>query len=208
MVGFVEFEGEAGVKILAFSDLHCDASAATVLVEAARSADLVLGVGDFAQLHNGLPETMELLSDFADKAIYVPGNNETFEALKGATDAFVIHQECVDIDGLKIAGLGCAVPPLPPTAWGSFDMTEDDAEAVLAQMESADILMSHSPPKGVVDFHADLGSLGSVAVRGWIKTCQPKLVLCGHIHDCWGQSAEIGSSQIFNLGPQPNWFEI
>lgn len=196
------------MKIMAFSDLHCDLGAAQALVLAAQQADLVLGVGDFAQLHAGLHETMEALSEFSDKAIYVPGNNETYEALTKATDAFVIQKEVVDIDGLKIAGIGCAIPPLPPTPWGSFDMTEEDAEIALSQMEAADILLTHSPPKGVVDLHAQLGSLGSVAVRGWIKAHHPKLVLCGHIHDCWGQQGEIGPSRIFNLGPQPNWFEV
>lgn len=196
------------MKILAFSDLHCDMAAAEQLVEAAKQADLVLGVGDFAQIHEGLRPTMEAISEFSDKAIFVPGNNETMDALQRATDAFVIHGEVVDIDGIKIAGIGCAIPPLPPTSWGSFDMEEAEAEERLSAMAPADILMTHSPPKGLVDLHAELGNLGSVAVRGWIKANQPSLVLCGHIHDCWGQSGEIGQAQVHNLGPTPNWFEI
>jgi len=87
-------------------------------------------------------------------------------------------------------------------------MTEVQAEEVLANMEPADILITHSPPKGLVDLHARLGHLGSVAVRGWIKDNQPKLVFCGHVHDCWGQSAEIENSKIYNLGPTVNWFEL
>lgn len=195
------------MKILAFSDLHCDLEAAAILVAAADTADLVIGVGDFAQLHDGLERTMEALRPFEDRAIYVPGNNETLEALTAATGAFVIHKEVVDIDGLKICGLGCAVPPLPPTTpWPSFDMTEPEAEDALADLD-ADLLVTHSPPKGVVDLHGSLGNLGSVAVRGWIKARQPKLVLCGHIHDCWGQEAMIGQSRVCNLGPTVNWFE-
>lgn len=212
MGGFIEFESEAlnggsCVKILAFSDLHCDMNAAALLVEAGQEADLVLGVGDFAQLHQGLEKTMEALAPLSDRAIYIPGNNETFEALRGATDALVIHGETVDIDGTLIAGIGCAIPPLPPTPWHSFDMDEAQAEAVLAPLKG-DILITHSPPRGVVDEHATLGSLGSVAVRGWIIEHHPKLVLCGHIHDCWGQQGLIGDSPVHNLGPGVNWFEI
>jgi predicted phosphodiesterase len=36
------------MKLLLFSDLHTDVSAATRLVELARAADAVVGAGDFA----------------------------------------------------------------------------------------------------------------------------------------------------------------
>ena len=196
------------MKILAFSDLHCDLEAATRLVEAAKDADLVIGAGDFAQMHQGLEETMEELEPIVDRSIFIPGNNETFDALRSSTGALVVHNERLDLDGLSIACIGCAIPPLPPTEWNSYDMTEVQAEEVLANMEPADILITHSPPKGLVDLHERLGHLGSVAVRGWIKDNQPKLVFCGHVHDCWGQSAEIENSKIYNLGPIVNWFEL
>jgi len=195
------------MKILAFSDLHCDMAAARTIVEAAKEADLVLGAGDFAQVHEGLEETMAVLAPLNDKMICIPGNNETLEALKAATDALVLHGQVVDLDVVTVAGLGCAIPPLPPTSWNSFDLSEEDAEEMLLEMRSADILVTHSPPKGLVDSHASLGSLGSVAVRGWIKAHEPELVFCGHIHDCWGQSGDIGVSNIHNLGPTVNWFE-
>lgn len=196
------------MKILAFSDLHCDLEAAAVIVEAAKRADLVIGVGDFAQIHRGLEPTMDALSSINDRLVCVPGNNETLEALKGATDALVLHGEVVDLDVVTLAGIGCAIPPLPPTSWGSFDLSEQDAEEMLLEMRSADILVTHSPPKGIVDSHAELGSLGSVAVRGWIKEHEPELVFCGHIHDCWGQMGEMGMTNIHNLGPTVNWFEV
>jgi len=195
------------VKILAFSDLHCDLEAAAQIVSAAEKADLVIGVGDFAQIHKGLEQTMEALKPINDRMVVVPGNNETLEALKNATDALILHGEVVDLDVVTLAGIGCAIPPLPPTDWGSYDMTEVDAEKMLLEMRSADILVTHSPPKGVLDMHATLGNLGSVAVRGWIKAHEPELVFCGHIHDCWGQSAEMGVSNVYNLGPTVNWFE-
>lgn len=40
------------MKILAFSDLHCDEEAANRIVTAALEADLVIGAGDFAQTLN------------------------------------------------------------------------------------------------------------------------------------------------------------
>lgn len=196
------------MKILAFSDVHCDLGAVQALVAAAGEADLVIGAGDFAQLHEGLTETMAALEPIAAKAVYVPGNNETYEALKAATSATVLHGEVTDIAGIRIAGIGCAIPPLPPTPWTSFDMPEAEAQDVMARMGSADVLITHSPPKGVVDAHATLGSLGSLVVLDWVTDHQPELVLCGHVHDCWGQEGDIDMSRVCNLGPSGAWFEL
>lgn len=196
------------MNILAFSDLHCDQAAAGRLVEAAQAADLVIGAGDFAQNHEGLQETMAALAPIEAKALYVPGNNETLQALRDATAARILHGDEVEIDGVRIAGIGCAIPPLPPMPWGSYDMTEDAAGAVLAEFSGVDVLVSHSPPKGAVDVHDTAGSFGSVAVRDWVREAQPTLVLCGHIHDCWGQEAMISKTRVCNLGPSGAWFTL
>lgn len=196
------------MKILAFSDIHCDLGAAEALVAAAEAADLVIGAGDFASAHEGLAETMAALAPLADKALYVPGNNETVEALAAATTAQVLHGAVVDRMGLRIAGIGCAVPPLPPMPWGSCDMTEAEAANMLDRMGSADVLITHSPPYGVADTHAALGSIGSKAVRAWIEDHQPEVVFCGHVHDCWGQEGMIDAARVMNLGPGVTWVEI
>ena len=196
------------MKVLAFSDLHLDRLSADQLLEEADSADLVIGAGDFAQRHESLEPFMELLAPMDHKAVYVPGNNETEAALRAATGATVLHGQGVSVGGLSIFGLGAAVPPLPPMAWGSYDLSEDEAGAMLGDMGAVDILVSHSPPKGVADVHVSLGSIGSEAVRAVIETNQPPLVLCGHIHDCWGMEGQIGKSRICNLGPGPTWFEF
>ncbi len=49
------------MKLLAFSDLHRDVEQATLLVEAARAADVVIAAGDFVSIHKGLEETIEAL---------------------------------------------------------------------------------------------------------------------------------------------------
>ena len=49
-------------RILAFSDVHCDAHACATLVTEGAKADLVIGAGDFAQRREGLADTMGLLA--------------------------------------------------------------------------------------------------------------------------------------------------
>ncbi|MCF6273785.1 MAG: hypothetical protein L3J37_11470 [Rhodobacteraceae bacterium] len=62
----------------------------------------------------------------------------------------------------------------------------------------------HYPPKGMVG----RGSMGSVKIRNTIMRVQPKLMLCGHVHDCWGERAQVGKTEVANLGPDINWIEL
>jgi len=194
-------------RILAFSDMHMSRRCAAEIRAAAAEADLVIGAGDFCNGRQGLEEAMELLWTLEDKAVYVPGNAESAEELRAATGATMLHGEGIERAGLAIFGLGYAVPVTPFGSW-SCDLTEAEAAEMLAKMMAADILVSHSPPKGVADRASSGASLGSSAVRAAVERVQPRLCLCGHIHDSWGRSGFIGRTQVHNLGPHPNWFEI
>ncbi len=143
--------------------------------------------------------------DLTGKAALVTGASGGI----GAETARVLHGETVTVGGLVLAGLGGAVPPLPPLPWASWDLTETEARALLAPIGHADILITHSPPHGIADTTARKpGHLGSVAIRAAIERLQPRLALCGHIHDCWGQGGQIGATEIRNLGPGLTWFEF
>ncbi len=196
------------MKILAFSDIHCDAEACDMLVEAAQQADLVIGAGDFAQRRRGLAATMLRLEPFAHKAIYVAGNNETPQELTMSTSATVLHGQMIEREGLNIYGLGGAIPELNITSFKSFDIPEDQAAGLLKGAADADIIVCHSPPKGVADVMEGRGSMGSVEIRKTVEQVQPVMMLCGHVHDCWGERGLIGETQVANLGPRINWIEL
>ena len=55
------------MKLLAFSDLHRDLGQAATLVEMAAEADVVIGAGDFASVHEGLEETIDALAAIAGR---------------------------------------------------------------------------------------------------------------------------------------------
>jgi len=187
------------VKLLAFSDLHRDVEQARLLVESARAADVVIAAGDFASIHKGLEETIEALRPIDKPTLLVPGNNETEDALREACQgwgsATVLHGEAAELDGVSFFGLGAGVP-VTPWDW-SFDLTDEEADAKLAGCPEGGVLISHSPPKGYVD-----NDLGSGAVLEAIERARPQLVVCGHIHECWGQEATIGRTRVVNLGPE------
>ncbi|MCB2137533.1 MAG: serine/threonine protein phosphatase, partial [Rhodobacteraceae bacterium] len=175
---------------------------------AAGSADLIIGAGDFASRRTGLAAFVAPFDAVAAKSVFVAGNNETVDELRAETSVPVLHGQCVTIGGIRIAGLGAAVPPLPPLPWGSFDLTEAGAEVLLDEIEAADILICHSPPKGFCDRHGTLGPIGSTAVLRAAKRLAPRYLLCGHVHDDWGARGHIGGTEVANLGPEGAWFEI
>ncbi|HLS19250.1 MAG TPA: metallophosphoesterase [Paracoccaceae bacterium] len=196
------------MKILAFSDLHLDERSAELICADAETADLVIGAGDFAVQRDGLENAMEMLRPLLPKAVLVPGNAESADELRAAAGpAVVLHGEGLERDGVNLFGLGYAVPETPFGSW-SCDLTEAAAEELLFRMERADILIVHSPPKGVADRNKAGASIGSTSIRAAIERVQPRFALCGHIHDSWGISGMIGRTEVHNLGPQPNWFEV
>jgi uncharacterized protein len=203
-------------RVLAFSDMHLSRRCAEDICAAAADADLVIGVGDFCAQRRGLDDAMAMLAPVLPKAVLIPGNAESADELRAAADpATVLHGEAAERAGLRLFGLGYAVPRTPFGAW-SCDLDEDEAEALLGRMRPADgapdgapdILIVHSPPKGVADRTSGGALVGSTAVRAAIERCRPRLVLCGHIHDSWGASGTIGASRVHNLGPRPSWFEL
>lgn len=197
------------MKILAFSDLHHSRHHAEALVKAGREADLVIGAGDFCNARQKLPEAMTLLGDMSAPMIVVPGNSESIEELRDAAhvNTTVLHGNATEIDGVHFFGLGYAVPQTPFGTW-SCDLAENEADELLNRCNHVDIVILHSPPKGVADVTSRGQSVGSTAIRAAIERLQPKLALCGHVHDSWGRSGLIGQTRVVNLGPSASWFDI
>ena len=50
------------MRLLLFSDLHCDATAARRLVERSRDVDVLVGAGDFASVRRGINVCIDVLS--------------------------------------------------------------------------------------------------------------------------------------------------
>jgi Icc-related predicted phosphoesterase len=197
------------MRLLAFSDLHHSRTRAEALEQASEEADIVIGAGDFCNMGQDLPGAMNLLGHISVPMVVVPGNAESFEELVEAAHSgtTVLHGTATVISGLRLFGLGYGIPETPFGAW-SRDLSEDAADAMLSRCAVADILITHSPPKGLADRTSGDMSVGSVAVRRAIERIQPELAVCGHIHDSWGQQGFIGATRVVNLGPSGTWFDI
>lgn len=192
------------MKLLLFSDLHSNFRTAAKLVAMSEDVDVVVGAGDFCTARRGLAKIIDALAPIEKPTVLVPGNSESEEELIDACrlwpSAHVLHGSRVTIEDIDFFGIGGGIPITPFGAW-SYDFTEDEAFELLRGCPPGCILVSHSPPKGVLDRSSDGRSLGSRAVRETVDTRRPKLVVCGHIHGSCGMRDRLADSVVINAGP-------
>ena len=199
------------MKLLVFSDLHNDFRTASKLVELSNAVDVVVGAGDFCVARRGLDEIIASLSAIAKPTVLVPGNSESEEELLQACQSWetarVLHGSRETIAETIFFGIGGGIPITPFGSW-SYDFSEDEAYDLLRDCPPGGVLISHSPPLGVLDGSSDGRRLGSQAVREAILIKKPNLVVCGHIHGSAGQIDRIGETTVINAGPQGIIWEL
>jgi Icc-related predicted phosphoesterase len=141
----------------------------------------------------------------------VPGNSESTEELldvcRSWKSAHVLHGSQVTIAKTSFFGIGGGIPITPFGSW-SYDFSEEEAYDLLNDCPSGGVLVSHSPPAGVLDASSDGRSLGSQAIRETILVNKPSLVVCGHIHGSAGQIDRIGDTTVINAGPRGIIWEL
>ena len=198
------------MKLLVFSDLHRDRDAARSLVERAADADVLIGAGDFAVMRQGIEDVINILSEVDKPTVLVPGNGESDVELQEAcadwASVHVLHGQGVTLEGIPFYGIGGGIPVTPFGDW-SFDLTEEEGDAMLLACPQDCVLVSHSPPHGHVD-EAGGRHLGSHAVLDTIERVSPRLVVCGHIHGWWGKQSTVGRTLVLNAGPEGQLLEL
>jgi len=198
------------MKLLLFSDVHCDHEAARSLVVRSQEADVLVCAGDLGVMRTGLQETVDILSAAECPVVLVAGNGESDGELSKAcrdwSDAHVLHGSGCEIGGIPFWGLGGGVPVTPFGSW-SFDLSEEEARPLLEGCPAGAVLVTHSPPFGHVDStHGQ--NLGSRAVLETIERAKPQLAVCGHIHACWEEESRVGETRIVNAGPAGVWVTL
>ncbi|MFZ5572466.1 MAG: metallophosphoesterase family protein [Thermodesulfobacteriota bacterium] len=199
------------MKLLTFSDVHCSEKHCTELVKMSVSVDMVIAAGDLALVRKNLGETIRILAAIQKPTVLVPGNSESLEELleacSGWTNAHVLHGSGIELMGRSFFGIGGGIPVTPFGSW-SYDFTEDEATQLLSTCPRNAILVTHSPPKGVVDVSSGGQHFGSLAIRQAILDKSPLLCVCGHIHESAGKCERLGDTPVINAGPKGFIHEI
>lgn len=199
------------MKILAFSDLHRDQTAAQMIVDASSVADVVIGAGDFATRREGALDTLSILKNCAAPVILVHGNHDDPDEISqfclGWENGHYLHGSSVVIEGQSFFGLGGEIPSRNSNSWNASE-TEKEATSHLKLCSDSAVFITHTPPLGVADLQKTGEHEGSAAIHEAVSSHQPILLLCGHIHHAWGTTGSVGSTRVHNLGPTVNWYEI
>ncbi|HID32781.1 MAG TPA: hypothetical protein EYP24_05335 [bacterium (Candidatus Stahlbacteria)] len=188
------------MKVLALTDNH----GRRITIEEGE-LDLIVISGDITQFggYDEAREVIEPIVRLGIRLLAVPGNcdypgvGKYLDEIRANCDGRIIS-----VDNLTFAGLGGS-NPTPCNTPNEFP--EEDLTDKLTRFSNRDIsvLITHPPPfNTLVDRTASGGHAGSKAVRNFIESAKPNLVLCGHIHEAGGEDW-IGLTRIINPGPGP-----
>jgi uncharacterized protein len=195
------------MKILALSDTHLEFPRVADLPE----ADVLVHAGDWTDVgfrHNGfeIRSFEQFLRDLREKY-------PTVLALHGNHDLGFDNGRWRDWDVTPIDSLtwthpngirfhGVALTPafhLPELLLEFKHMTIDqDEEDAAWDFEPVDVVVSHGPPFGYLDMTTRGKNVGSRAAASYIRRHQPRVFVCGHVHEAAGE-AQLRDTQIINV---------
>jgi uncharacterized protein len=200
------------MRALCVADIHGDRGALAKLRNAVSGMELdyVFLLGDYSRGFKDAEENrrdvlgiLDILSEHNVKAI--PGNCDqpSSVALFERRNAS-IHNMVLKLPEANIIGFGGSntTPFNTPIEFAEEKIAENlEALYAMADKSVKTVVLSHFPPK---DTRCDLLPsglhAGSSALRTFIMSKKPELVLCSHIHECGGQEDVIGKTRIINLG--------
>ncbi len=192
------------MKILAFSDLHSDERALKILIDKVKTKEpeLIVCSGDISDFGINIEKIFKELGKLNIPMLIIPGNHEDSSSInqlcKENKFAIDIHKGSYETDGYCFFGYG----------EGGFSEEDPEFEKVSEKfIETFDknkklILVVHAPVYNTkTDYISGLGHKGNKSFRNFIEKYQPKLVVCGHFHETFGEVDKIKSSNIINPGP-------
>lgn len=177
------------MKIICFADTHRRIDNLDI-----PRADVVICAGDFC--NSGSLEDVVAFNGWFSRLpcrhkIIVAGNHDVcFEkspllAKTMLSDGIIYLQDKeIEIEGIKFYGTPWQLPFMN---W-AFNLTEDELCRKFAQIPNdIDILISHSPPYGILDSTPTTKNLGSKSLLEKVYQVKPKYHIFGHIHHGYGR---------------------
>lgn len=126
--------------------------------------------------------------------IFTPGNHDfLFDTENILENAITLINESTEIDGVVFWGSPYSV------RFGdwAFMEFESDLKSIWQSIpDKVDVLITHCPPKGILDYTVNGQYAGSQSLLERIKAVRPKLHVFGHIHEMYGSMRCDGTLHI------------
>ncbi|MBN2476043.1 MAG: metallophosphoesterase [Pirellulales bacterium] len=193
------------MRLLCLTDLHGSRHALERILAAAPTPDLILLGGDLTDF--GSPDDAQTIVQQAQasgvEVLAVAGNCDSAEIERRLTELGVaLNGRGLVCQAVALQGLSA----MPPWLSRMYHFTEDELagllEAGYAPLDGTTphVVLSHAPPRDVLDRTARGKHVGSTALRAFVQRTQPALVVCGHIHEARGVG-RLGPTTVVNCGP-------
>lgn len=187
--------------IIAISDLHGE------LLDDLPACDLLIIAGDLCPLHNHEVAYQRdwinqefnpwFATQRATQRIYIAGNHDfVFEQDPDGVEKprHYLQDRAVTLNGLKFWGS----PWSRACGLWAFGKEERDLPDIWEQIPTdIDILITHGPAYRARDMVLSGDQVGSVTLRNWIDTYEPRVHICGHIHEAAGLQL-VGRTLVVN----------
>ncbi len=202
------------MKILALSDEVVDFIYSPHVKDRFGDVDLVIGCGDLPFYY------LEFVVTMLDKPVYfVPGNHDARLQHRSDGRTVATADGCINLDGrvcrergLILAGLGGSIR-YRADGEHQYSQSEMNRRAGglsislwlnhLRHGRALDILVTHSPPRGIHDAD-DLAHTGFDAFVEMVKIFRPRYLLHGHSHVYRNTDVtrtQLGRTEILNVYP-------
>jgi hypothetical protein len=189
----------SNLVVYATADLHGDYDRLDVIAAnvTAMKPDVLVIAGDITGFRESAAY-LRRLNDLPVPVLTVRGNMDA-QGIETLIDSFPnmtsLHQREVTIDGIRFVGMGGTLPV--PFRSRICLREQRMIEATDSLISTDSVLVAHPPPYGTLD--EGIGNLhaGSKGLRRLILEKQPKMFICGHIHERPGW-AFIGKTLVVN----------
>lgn len=187
------------MRIYAVADIHARIRKIRLILDTIlkHKPDVLVIAGDITNIVNPVP-ILARLNQIPVPVLAIRGNTDLarVENLIGRYPNITsLHLKQITMNGVNFAGVSGTFP-LP--FHSRIALREGPIRQQLEPLVKKDtVLVAHPPPYGVLDevmgrFHA-----GSRALYDIISKGQPRLMICGHIHERPG-TALIGKTRVVN----------
>ena len=176
------------MKILTVSDEECAFLWDFYTPGRLKEYDLILSAGDLKSEYLRFLVTMARCP-----VLYVHGNHDGHYETDPPEGCDCIDDEIVLVNGLRILGLGgCLKYRHAPHHYTEAQMRSRITRLKwqIRRMGGVDIVLTHAPPRGLGDGE-DVAHWGFEALKEFLDQYQPRYLIHGHVHLCYGGSQRV-----------------